>query len=537
MNKKKRELVTGAVLVILAAGFFFSSTPAWAQKEGGTLRYPVNAEPRPLDPQHWYSEKVSNIICQHIYENLIGIDKEFKIVPELATSWKISPDQKSWTFTLRKGVKFHDGTPFDAKSIEANFSRFTKDKPNAWTLVQSWFKSIDVLDDYTVRINLTKVYTPFLTEMAQIYTRIMSPQSIRQYGMDLGQHPSGTGPWKFDEWIPGDRLTLKKNAEYWKGKPRVDEIVFKFTPDMTARMMGFESGSFDVLDQPQYVDIERLISSKKYESHSQASSELFHLAFNYVAEPVSQKAVRQAITYAINKDQIVKSLLGENVIVANSFGPVYLKETLVKKDAYRFNVAKAKEILKNAGWKPGADGVLVKDGKRLQFKIMTPMGRYPMDRQIAEAVQANLKQVGMDAALEVVESAAFIKWLRAPEAEMKGSGIGLICRTRPLGASLDFAFVQHYHSQFYPPTGANSGYFSNKSLDELLSSAVSVPDDKKRSDMYRKAQEILFDELPVIPMYFYRNFMFNQPYVKKIDLFAPAYVPAPFVSHETYIEK
>ena len=526
-----------SLVLFLCLGVLLSGAVAFAQKEGGTLRYPVNAEPRPLDPQHWYSEKVSNIICQHIYENLIGIDKEFKIVPELATSWKMSPDQKSCTFTLRKGVKFHDGAPLDAKAVEANFARFLNDKPNAWTLVQNWFKSTEIVDDYTIKINLTKVYTPFLTEMAQIYTRIMSPQSIKQYGMDLGQHPSGTGPWKFDEWTPGDRLVLKKNPDYWKGKPRIDEIVFKFTPDITTRMMGFESGSFDVLDQPQYIDIDRLEKSKKYEVHSQPSSELFHLAFNCVGEPVNQKQIRQAIAYAINKDLIVKSLLGGNVIIANSFGPVYIKETLVNKNAYRYDTAKAKEILAKAGWKPGTDGIMMKDGKRLQFKLFTPNGRYPMDKQIAEAVQANLKQVGMDVVLDVVESATFIKWLRASEAEMKTSGIGLICRTRPLGASLDFAFVQHYHSQFYPPTGANSCYYSNKQLDELLTSAVSIVDDKKRSDVYKKAQEILFEDLPVIPIYYYRNFMFNQPYVKNIDLFAPAYVPAPFVSHQTWIDK
>jgi peptide/nickel transport system substrate-binding protein len=516
---------------------FFGCGVALAQKDGGSLRYPVNAEPRPLDPQHWYSEKVSNIVCQHIYENLIGIDKDFKIVPELATAWKMSPDQKSCTFTLRMGVKFHDGTPFDAKAVEANFTRFLNDKPNAWTLVQNWFKSTEIVDDYTIRINLSKVYTPFLTEMAQIYTRIMSPQVIKQYGTELGQHASGTGPWRLSEWVPGDRLIVKKNPDYWRGKPHIDEIVFKFTPDITARMMGFESVSFDVLDQPQYIDIERLEKVKKYEVHSQASSELFHLAFNCVGEPSSQKEVRQAIAYAIDKESIVKSLLGGNVIIAHSFGPVYIKETLVNKDAYRYNPAKAKEILAKAGWKPGADGILMKEGKRLQFKLFTPNGRYPMDKQIAEAAQANLKQVGMDVVLDVVESATFIRWLRASEAEMKGSGIGLICRTRPLGASLDFAFVQHYHSQFYPPTGANSAFYSNKRVDSLLTSAVSMTDDKKRAEAYRQVQEILFDELPVIPIYYYRNFMFNQPYVKKIDLFPPAYVPAPFVSHETWIDK
>ena len=116
----------------------------------------------------------------------------------------MSPDQKSCTFTLRKGVKFHDGTPFDAKAVEANFNRFlNNDKPNAWTLVQNWFKSTEIVDDYTIRIHLSKVYILSSTEMAQIYTRIMSPQAIKQYGKELGQHASGTGPWRLAEWIPG----------------------------------------------------------------------------------------------------------------------------------------------------------------------------------------------------------------------------------------------------------------------------------------------------------------------------------------------
>ncbi len=120
----------------------------------------------------------------------------------------MAPDFKSCVFRLRKGVKFHDGTPFNAKAVEANFNRIAKTKIKAGDSVEPWYKSVDVLDEYTVRINMSQVYTPFLSEMAQLYTRMISPLAIEKYGEQLGNNPSGTGPWKLSKWKPGDKLTL-----------------------------------------------------------------------------------------------------------------------------------------------------------------------------------------------------------------------------------------------------------------------------------------------------------------------------------------
>jgi peptide/nickel transport system substrate-binding protein len=467
----------------------------------------------------------------------VVVDKEFNIVPCLATSWKMAPDYKSCVFNLRKGVKFHDGAPFNAKAVEANFNRLEKERLKGWRFVGAWFKSMDIIDDYTIRVNLKEAYTPYLTEMAQLYTRIISPAAIQKYGMELGNHPSGTGPWKFSRWDPGDKLILSRNPDYWGGKPRLDGLVFKFTPDQTTRMMGFESQSFDILDQPQYMDIARLEKTGKYVTHTQPSSELFHFVFNLLLSPLDQKEVRHAIKHAINRPLIVKTLLGENVIVAYSFGPVLLPETTKKEDVFEYNPEKAKEILRNLGWKPGADGILVKDGKRFEFILMTPFGRYPMDKQISEAVQGSLKAIGIDAKLEVVEAAAFLNWIQGEVEQRKGSKVGMVARTRPLGATLEYAFIQHYHSDYWPKKGFNTAAFSNKEFDQCMEKARGITDDKERAKVYGRAQDILFEELPVLPVYYYRSYMFNWPYVREIDLFPPAYTPSPFVSHKTWMDK
>ena len=536
MKKSKSALFWGTVL-FLSILSVLPAAPALAQKDGGMLRYPISAEPRSTDPHNWYNDKNSNTVSQHIYQTLIGADKDLKFFPELATSWKMAPDFKSCTFTLRKGVKFHDGTPFDARAVEANFNRIATDKPSCWQNVEKWYKSTEVLDDYTIKINLERVYTPFLTEMCYAYTRIISPAALKKYGDKVGQNPSGTGPWKFSEWIPGDRIILTRNPDYWGGAPRLDGITFKITPEATARLMGFESNTFDIIDEPSLVDIGRLVDSKKYVFQTADSGELFALMFNCVASPLDQKMVRQAIAYAINRPAIMKSLLSDRVLPADAFGPAYLSDTLIKKGAYDYNPAKAKEILKTQGWMPGADGILGKDGKRLEFKIMTPSGRYPMDRQIAEAVQANLKAVGIDAKVDVVEAAAFLKWLRASKEELAKSGIGMALRRRPSGVSLDSAFTQHFHSQYGPPAGNNSGFYSNKQLDEYLMKAPSIANDAERKEMYRRAQEILFDELPLVPFYYYLAAMFNWPYVKEIGIFKTVMGPTPYVSNRTWMDK
>ena len=530
-----RLLICLAITVLLCVGVFSVPSQVMAQKEGGMLIYPLTAEPRPIDTQHQFGDKNCDIVCQHVYENLVWVDKDFNIVPWLATSWKMAPDYKSCVFHLRKGVKFHDGTPFDAKAVEANFNRIREVK--AWKFVGAWFDSTEIIDDYTIKINLKQVYTPFLTEMAQLYTRMISPLALEKYGLNVGNNPSGTGPWKFSKWDPGDKLVFSRNTEYWQGKPRLEGITFKITPDRTSRMMAFESRSFDILDQPQYMDIARMEKTGKYVSYTQPSSELFHFAFNTLREPLDQKEVRRAIMHAVNRPAIVKSLLGENVIVAYSFGPVLLPETLVKKDVLTYNPEKAKEMLMNLGWKPGKDGILVKDGKRFQFNIMTPFGRYPMDKQISEAVQASLKEIGIDIKLEVVEAAAFINWVMSDVEQRKKTTVGMVALTRPLGATLEYAFIQHYHSEYRPKKGFNVSCFANKEFDNLMESARVITDEAERTRVYTKAQEILFDNMPVLPIYYYRSYFFTWPYVHAIAHFPPAYTPAPYVSHETWMDK
>jgi ABC-type transport system substrate-binding protein len=533
--KIARMLICLAITVLLCAGVLSVTSKVMAQKEGGMLIYPLTAEPRPIDTQHQFGDKNCDIVCQHVYENLVWVDKDFNIVPWLATSWKMAPDYKSCVFHLRKGVKFHDGTPFDAKAVEANFNRIREVK--AWKFVGAWFDSTEIIDDYTIKINLKQVYTPFLTEMAQLYTRMISPLALEKYGLNVGNNPSGTGPWKFSKWDPGDKLVFTRNTEYWQGKPRLEGITFKITPDRTSRMMAFESRSFDMLDQPQYMDIARMEKTGKYVSYTQPSSELFHLAFNTLREPLDQKEVRRAIMHAVNRPAIVKSLLGENVIVAYSFGPVLLPETLIKKDVLTYNPEKAKEMLGNLGWKPGKDGILVKDGKRFEFSLMTPFGRYPMDKQISEAVQASLKEIGIDIKLEVVEAAAFINWVMSDVEQRKKTRVGMVTLTRPLGATLEFAFIQHYHSDYRPKKGFNVSCFANKEFDNLMERARVITDEGERTRVYTKAQEILFDHMPVLPIYYYRSYFFTWPHVHEIAHFPPAYTPAPNVSHETWMEK
>jgi peptide/nickel transport system substrate-binding protein len=314
-------------------------------------------------------------------------------------------------------------------------------------------------------------------------------------------------------------------------------VLFKFNPDQTARTMAFESESLDLMDQPSFVDIDRLKKSGKYEARELVTNVIFFFVFNMQMKPFDQKEVRHAIKYAVNKPGIVKGLLGEHVIVADGFGPVFLPETLSKKDAFSYDPEKAKGILKQLGWKPGPDGILVKDGVRFEFNMMTPYGRYPMDKQITEAVQANLRAIGMDAKIDVVEGATFVNWVQSDPEQRKGSKVGLVTLTRPLGATLENAFVQHYHSEYFPKKGFNLSSYVNKEFDKLMESARTITDEKERARVYRKAQEILFEDMPVLPIYFFKKIMFFRPNVHNFDYCPPAYIAAPHVTHNTWMDK
>src|SRR5712691_5410586 len=231
---------------------------------GGTLVYAAGADPDSLDPANTDSNP-GEAIGRMMNNFLVRFDAKLKLKPDLATSWTQSKDGLTWIFKLRKGVKFHDGTPFNAEAVKYNFERFLgPEKPLKASLHTPIIKSVDVVDESTVRFNLKVPFAFFLNNLAHSATAIVSPAAHQKWGKDLTLHPVGTGPFKFVEWVRGDRIVLERNDGYWGGRPLLDRVTVKTVKEDSARVLMLESGDTDLILNIPPEDIPRLRKDPRF---------------------------------------------------------------------------------------------------------------------------------------------------------------------------------------------------------------------------------------------------------------------------------
>jgi peptide/nickel transport system substrate-binding protein len=501
MGKKRVIILMRGMVVagfLLAQILFADVIPKASAEPRGSIRIGIVGEIDPLNPNETVNQNTETVVF-NIYDKLIVPDGSMNLHPSLATSWEVAPDGSALIFRLRKGVKFHDGTLFDANAVKVTFDRMKNEKLKRWPSLAPFIKSVEVMNENTVKIHLQGSPSSALTVLS-VVGYIESPAAIKKYGKEIGSHPIGTGPFKFVEWVPDQRITLEANRDYWGGEPKIARVVFRPVPDTNSRLAMVEAGDLDVAIRPPYTDIERLKSVPGLQVDDAFRGSVISLQMNTVKEPITDKRVRQAISYGIDRRAMVKSLLFNLVRLADAYATPGVKHIL-KYDIYPYDPNKSKSILAGLGWKPGKSGFLEKDGEVLRTTLSTPSGRYPMDREIAEAIQAQLKTVGIDVKVAVLESAAFVKSISGDPQAKKNSESGLYIGSRMMGPDLDSAFTMHFHSNSFPPKGMNVSIFSNNELDRLLEEGARTIDETKRGAIYKRVQDIINEEVPWLPIY------------------------------------
>jgi ABC-type transport system substrate-binding protein len=469
----------------------------------GTIKIGLLGEIDPLNPNDTVNRATHRPV-QQIFETLINMDYSNNFYPSLATSWENTPDGKAIIFNLRKGVKFHDGSLFNAGAVKISFDRMEKDKLKRLTLFGPILKSVEVINDYTVKLNLKGLPSTALTVLS-IWGFIESPAALERYGKDIGHHPIGTGLFKFVEWVPDQRIVLEANRDYWGGEPKISQVIFKPVPDTHTRLAMIEAKDLDVVEDPPFTEIKRLKSNPELKVVERPSPTMFFLVFNTVKPPFDDKRIRQAISYSIDRKNTVNKLMFGLVPLAETYAGPNVKHVF-KYNIYPYDPEKTKSILASLGWKLGKSGFLEKDGEVFKTAIVTPSGRYPGDRQIAEAIQAQLKKLGIDAKIILLEATAFIKTITSNRQAKQTAEYGMLILSRPMGPDPDSAFTQHFHSKSITPNGQNFSIFMNNELDSLLEEGATVVDETKRSAVYKKAQDILNEEVPWLPIYSFVDF-------------------------------
>lgn len=345
-----RKDVTGFTLYPTGSIFLKDVDKSAGEDGKKVLVYARGADATALDPAYIEDGESAKVIT-NVYDTLVGFKPgTTEIVPALATEWTISADGTEYTFKLRQGVKFHDGTPFNADAVVFSHGRqladkATEDMPYAGFTFDG-VKSVEKVDDYTVRYTLARPNSPFLLNLAMgLAAPIVSPKA-----KNPKQQPVGTGPFIFEKWDADQQIVLRANPNYWGGAPKVDRVIFKVTKDNIVRQQELQSGAVDIIDGVDPASIEALQGDANVNLMSQPGMNINYLAFRTDRPPFDNPDLRKAISMAINVPEIVRALYGDIAVPATSFMPEGLLGYASDVGVYGYNPEEAKKILDRLGY-------------------------------------------------------------------------------------------------------------------------------------------------------------------------------------------
>jgi len=472
---------TGISCVFLAICIsLFSFTPAWALGDTLTIAYP--ADPKTLDP-HGAWDSTSHNTMRQMYESLVSLDEKGEVIPVLAEKWEALPGNMGFKFYLRKGVKFHNGEEMKASDVLFSFTRANSPAGGPIHSFSNYIDSakIQVIDDYTVVVPTTQpMGSAFLASMNHPWSSILNEKAVKSAGPGYGVNPVGTAPFQFVSWKKGDRVTMKRFDGYWGEKAKVQNLIIRAVVESSSRTIELESGAVDVANEIPYVDVKRVESNPKLTMVLRPGQVVVTIWPDVNQAPYNNLLVRQAMNLAVNREGIVKAVfLGHGDV---STGPVSgqikynkRKQTPVTK----VDVAKAKELLKEAGFPNGFKGQLIAPDRPEYLNPMT-------------VFQENLRAIGMDMELKIYEWGAYSEIVNTPghpPAIMYNWGGG---------PALDpfFFMTPPFHSQFR--NKSNMCFVNDPHLDKLLDKGAALLDGPERQAVYEELWDYANKTLPGI---------------------------------------
>ncbi len=442
------------------------------------------------------SDSASGQISGYIFNGLTKYDPNLNITGDLAESWDVSADGLTLTFHLRKGVKWHDGVEFTSDDVLFTYSAVTNPKiPTPYSSIYGPVKSVDAPDRYTVRVRYNEPYAPALESWGM---GIMPKHYLE--GKDLAspevnQNPVGTGPFRFREWVTGQKIVLDAFDQYFEGRPKIDKIIVRVIPDASTMFLELKFGGIDsmVLTPPQYkLQANTDFFNHYFQKFRYPSFGYTYLGFNLLDPRFSDKRVRRAIAHAINKKEIIAGvLLGYGIPCTGPFPPESWAFNKDVKDI-EFDPARAVEILSGLGWKKNSDGLLEKEGKIFSFTVITNQGN-DSRLKAAQIMKEQLKRVGIEMNIKVLEWQAMLhEFIDKKRFEAVIMGWGL---------SRDPDIYDIWHSSKTKEGEFNFISYKNDEVDRLLLEGRQTFNVGERKEIYRRIHQILADEQPTIFLY------------------------------------
>ena len=466
MNKRLPFLIVSAIASTVLAS---ASWSAFAT----TINISLDSDPGKLDPTQ--SSMINErMVYASIFDKLLDLDENGKIIPMLADRWTVSDDQKTYTLYLHKGIKFQDGTPFNAKAVEFNLLR-GQEKTSLRRNDLKYIKQITVVDDATIKLELSTPFAPFLSILTDRAGMISSPDAVKKYGDDYLNNPVGTGPFIYKGRLKGATLTLDKNPNYWQaGLPKADQVVYRIMNDVNVAFNNLRSGELDISTRFPYKELSNLHPADKYTVINKPSLGFRGFYLNTTKPPFDKKEVREAIDILINRDAIAKVIY--NGAVAAGHSP-FSKAQFANGAADvppKVDLPRAKALLKSAG---------LENGFSFTMTLPTTLD----ELQAAQMIQNMVRPAGISITLEKAELATQIE---AGKAGTFGAlFVGWSGRPDPDQNIYDFVSTNG---------GNNYSHFSSKEVDDLLQQARIESNEAVRKQTYDKLMDVLVKEVPYI---------------------------------------
>jgi len=473
-----------AVIVIIIGAGIYLSLPAPQQNQPVVVNVALSDTPTTLDILE--TGIAGMTVHSLLYDRLVEFSANTTLVPGLATSWGVSTDQLTWTFNLRQGVTFQDGSAFNASSVKYCFDR-VRDPANRnytgkvynrfWAVVAN----ISVVDQYTVAFHLTKPFSPFLYSLAfPNVGGVESTVALKNSTtfLSYSDHPVGTGPFYVESWVSGEYIHMKANPNYWGVKPKIDEIMFTVTKDPAARVAALQSGQ---VDASEFLPLTALQTFSGNTSINIIVKQLDYRTY-IISSGTFPKLVRQAMNYAVDKNAIVTGLFQNQAQIMTSPVGTTVAFAINDNTPYPYNPTLARQLLTEAGYPNG-----------LNLTIRTTSGRYMNDLQVTEAIQANLAAIGITAHIQVDEARNHVNML----------GKNVLSRNDSMIANIGWGAGSgdpqtDILGSFFDVGGFYNCYYSNATVQNVLNHAMQTADPAQRTAFYDQAYEMIWEDAPMI---------------------------------------
>ncbi len=490
-----------ASAAVIGLGMAFAGIGQAAAQE---LRIGLSAEPSALDP-HYHNLGPNNQLARTVFDMLIREDEAQRLLPGLAESWK-PLNETTWEFKLRKGVKFHDGSPFTAADVVFSMARPAKvpNSPSPFTLFTRAYKELKVIDDFTIQF-ITDGPRPLLPNDVK-NVAIMSAKAAKAdvaegmttEALGKGEGLIGTGPYKYVEWVRGNRLVLAANPDYWGGKQVWQKVTYRPMSNDAARVAALLAGDVDMIENPPPADMKKLRENPNVKISQAVSNRLIYIHVDTFRDetpgipeakdknPLKDKRVRQALSQAINRDAITSRImegLGQPTADLLPY-PMFGTRKDAKLDPY--NADAAKKLLAEAGYPNG-----------FSITLGTPNDRYINDAEVAQAVASQWTRIGVKTSVEATTRTVFFKNRDDFKYSVYLAGWGASTgeMSDPLRALLATPVKEKGMG------GTNKGRYSNPAMDKLLEEALKTVDDAKRESLLQQASKLALDDYGLIPLH------------------------------------